>query len=114
MVDGFFSCALILSDYVLADASDFFGEGRLGEALLHCFEQVLFVFNHNAALCGQEGVGGLLEVMNRRAEDGAFAECGGFYYVRASHWDKGTACEDYSGERIEFTQIAHSIAEDDS
>ncbi len=80
---------------------------------MHRLKQFLFVFYHNGTFILNKSIHGLSEIEGVWAEDGRFAKGGRFHHVGAAHWNEGTADENNSRERIEFSQVAHCVAEND-
>ncbi len=109
----FFCGALVLSDDVLAGGGDLSGVVGVGEAFLHRGEQFIGVLDLDGAVSGEEGIDGLLEVEGVGAEEGAFAQGGGLHHVGAAQGGEGPADEDDGCEGVEFSQVAHGVAEDD-
>ena len=104
---------LILPDDLLPGLCDSPGIGRIGQALSHGRQQVGGVLHFDGPLPLQQDLDRLAEVECVRAEERAFAERRCFHHVRAAHGDERAAHKNDLGQRVEFPQVAHSVAEDD-
>jgi len=104
----------VAADDIAAIGGDAGGVVGVGQASAQGAMEGVGVGDLDGAVVFEQGIDGLSEVEGVGAENRAFAQGGGFHHVRATHGDEASADEDGAGgQAVEFSQVAHGIAEDD-